>query len=113
MNRDHGVAHHPSMEVLSLEPIAIISMHASPVAPLGSGENGGMNVYLRAGCEELSRRGVPTGGFTRQSGGAGTDPGGLPGRGWVAPLPPCPGGGGGQREPVDPLPGFTPTRPHP
>jgi D-inositol-3-phosphate glycosyltransferase len=50
-----------------LKPLAIISMHASPTADLGSGENGGMNVYVRAVCEELSRRGVPTEIFTRRS----------------------------------------------
>jgi D-inositol-3-phosphate glycosyltransferase len=51
----------------SVNPLAIVSMHASPLAPLGSGENGGMNVYVRAVCEELSRRGIPTEVFTRRS----------------------------------------------
>lgn len=51
----------------ALKPLAIVSLHASPVAPLGSGENGGMNVYVRAVCEELSRRGIPTEVFTRRS----------------------------------------------
>jgi len=48
-------------------PIAVISLHVSPLAPLGSGENGGMNVYVRAVCEELSRRGIPTEIFTRRA----------------------------------------------
>src|SRR5256714_7096625 len=86
MKRDHGVAHHPSMEVLSLEPIAIISMHASPVAPPGAGENGGMNVYLRAVCEELSRRGIPTEVFTRRSSPGGDDRIRLAERSWVTRL---------------------------
>src|SRR5256714_6784184 len=86
MKRDHGVAHHPSMEVLSLEPIAIISMHASPVAPPGAGENGGMNVYIRAVCEELSRRGIPTEVFTRRSSPDGTDRVRLAERSWVTRL---------------------------
>ena len=38
-----------------------------------------MNVYLRAVCEELSRRGIPTEVFTRQSGGAGADYGNING----------------------------------
>ena len=37
------------------------------MAPLGLGENGGMNVYVRAVCEELSRRGLSTEVFTRRS----------------------------------------------
>src|SRR2546430_6284523 len=51
----------------ALKPLAIVSLHASPVAALGAGENGGMNVYVRAVCEELSRRGIPTEGFTRRT----------------------------------------------
>jgi D-inositol-3-phosphate glycosyltransferase len=49
-----------------VKPLAIVSMHASPIAPLGSGENGGMNVYVRAVCEELSRRGIATQIFSRR-----------------------------------------------
>lgn len=56
-----------------MKPIAIVSMHASPIAALGSGENGGMNVYIRAVCEELSRRGIPTEVFTRRSSPEGPD----------------------------------------
>ncbi|HYM51345.1 MAG TPA: glycosyltransferase [Candidatus Limnocylindrales bacterium] len=50
-----------------MKPLAIVSLHASPLAPLGSGENGGMNVYIRSVCIELSRRGIPTEVFTRRS----------------------------------------------
>src|SRR2546421_815127 len=80
----------------ALKPLAIVSLHASPVAALGSGENGGMNVYLRAVCEELSRRGIPTEVFTRQSGGAGTDRVRLAARGWGTPVAVGPGGGVGK-----------------
>src|SRR5438093_2788048 len=52
----------------ALKPLAIVSLHASPGAALGAGENGGMNVYVRAVCEELSRRGIPTEVFTRRTG---------------------------------------------
>lgn len=47
------------------QPIALLSVHASPLAPLGARENGGMSVYIRSVCQELSRRGVPTEVFTR------------------------------------------------
>jgi len=69
-----------------LKPLAIVSMHASPVAPLGAGENGGMNVYLRAVCEELSRRGIPTEVFTRRSSTSGNDRVRLGEKSWVTQL---------------------------
>jgi D-inositol-3-phosphate glycosyltransferase len=58
---------------MALKPLAIVSLHASPVAALGAGENGGMNVYVRAVCEELSRRGIPSEVFTRRSSPDGPD----------------------------------------
>lgn len=70
-----------------LKPLAIVSLHASPVAALGAGENGGMNVYVRAVCEELSRRGFPTEVFTRRSSADGPDRVRLAERSWVARLP--------------------------
>ena len=47
--------------------IAFISLHASPLARLGKRENGGLNVYVRAVCEELGARGVHTDVFVRRS----------------------------------------------
>src|SRR5437016_12396941 len=70
----------------ALKPLAIVSLHASPVAPLGAGENGGMNVYLRAVCEELSRRGIPTEVFTRRSSVSGPDRVRLAQLSWVTRL---------------------------
>jgi len=69
-----------------LKPIAIVSLHASPVAALGSGENGGMNVYIRAVCEELSRRGIPTEVFTRRTSPQGPDGERIAERSWVTRL---------------------------
>jgi D-inositol-3-phosphate glycosyltransferase len=46
--------------------IAVISVHASPVSPLGRGENGGMNLAIRRICEGLSDRGVPTDVYVRR-----------------------------------------------
>src|SRR5437763_14620737 len=106
MNRDHGVAHHPSKEALTLEPIAIISMHASPIAPPGAGENGGMNVYLRAACEELSRRGIPTEVFTRRSSPDDADRTRLAERSWVTPRTVGPAADPDTSQRVDPLPAF-------
>src|SRR2546430_9933195 len=66
----------------ALKPLAIVSLHASPVAALGAGENGGMNVYVRAGCEEVSRRGIATEVFTRRSSAQGPDRIPLAERSW-------------------------------
>src|SRR6202035_1298956 len=68
---------------MALKPLAIVSLHASPVAALGAGENGGMNVYVRAGCEELSRRGVASEVFRRRSTDQGPDRTRLAERSWV------------------------------
>ena len=69
-----------------MKPLAIVSLHASPVAALGAGENGGMNVYVRAVCEELSQRGIPTEVFTRRSSPEGPDRVQLAERSWVTRL---------------------------
>src|SRR3989440_3301892 len=73
-------------ETANLKPLAIVSLHASPVAALGAGENGGMNVYVRAVCEELSRRGIATEVFTRRSSAQGPDRIRLAERSWVTRL---------------------------
>src|SRR2546425_12762743 len=69
-----------------LKPLAIVSLHASPVAALGAGENGGMNVYVRAVCEELSRRGIPTEVFTRRTSVDGPERVRLAEKSWVTRL---------------------------
>ncbi len=46
--------------------IAVVSAHASPLAQLGRGENGGMNLGVRRLCEGLAERGVPTDVFVRR-----------------------------------------------
>ncbi|GAC1336992.1 MAG: D-inositol-3-phosphate glycosyltransferase [Candidatus Dormibacteria bacterium] len=53
--------------------IAVVSVHASPLGDLGSGENGGMNLAVRRLCEELSRLGVPSDVFTRRDHAGGPD----------------------------------------
>jgi len=50
------------------QAVAVISVHASPLSDLGSGENGGMNLAIRRLCEGLSLRGMPTDVFVRRDG---------------------------------------------
>lgn len=45
--------------------IAVLSVHASPLARLGEGANGGLNVYVREVCRALGEIGVATDVFTR------------------------------------------------
>lgn len=45
--------------------IAMISMHTSPLTQPGSGDAGGMNVYIRATAEELARQGIAVDIYTR------------------------------------------------
>jgi D-inositol-3-phosphate glycosyltransferase len=48
--------------------IAVISLHTSPLDQPGSGDSGGMNVYIRSVAERLGERGVAIDVFTRCSG---------------------------------------------
>jgi D-inositol-3-phosphate glycosyltransferase len=90
-----------------LKPLAIVSLHASPVASLGAGENGGMNVYVRAVCEELSRRGIPTEVFTRRSSPEGADRVRLAEKSWVTRLAVGPADDIDKAQLFDLLPDFT------
>ncbi len=47
-------------------PVAVISMHASPLGALGRGENGGGNLSVRRLCEGLAEAGIPTDVFVRR-----------------------------------------------
>jgi D-inositol-3-phosphate glycosyltransferase len=46
--------------------MAIVSLHTSPLDQPGTGDAGGMNVYVRAAAERLARRGVDVDVFTRR-----------------------------------------------
>jgi len=46
--------------------VAMLSLHTSPLAPLGRNETGGMNVYVRAVAAELGRLGVAVDVYTRR-----------------------------------------------
>jgi D-inositol-3-phosphate glycosyltransferase len=46
--------------------LAVVSVHASPLSPLGAGENGGMNLSIRRMCAGLAERGIPSDVFIRR-----------------------------------------------
>jgi D-inositol-3-phosphate glycosyltransferase len=48
--------------------VAVLSLHTSPLDQPGTGDSGGMNVYVRALSERLAERGVALDVFTRCSG---------------------------------------------
>lgn len=48
-----------------MQGVAILSMHASPLAQPGTGDGGGMSVYVRELAAHLARRGVGVEVFTR------------------------------------------------
>jgi len=45
--------------------VAVMSVHTSPLDQPGSGDSGGMNVYIRAVAERLAAQGVEVDLFTR------------------------------------------------
>ncbi len=45
--------------------VAVVSLHTSPLDQPGTGDSGGMNVYIRAAAERLGGRGVEVDVFTR------------------------------------------------
>lgn len=51
--------------------VAILSVHTSPLDQPGTGDSGGMNVYIRAVAERLARQGVAVDVFTRCRGEGG------------------------------------------
>ena len=46
--------------------VAIVSLHTSPLDQPGTGDSGGMNVYIHAAAERLAARGVDVDVFTRR-----------------------------------------------
>ena len=50
---------------MSVRRIAVFSMHTSPLAQPGTGDGGGMNVYVRALASALARAGVECDVYTR------------------------------------------------
>src|SRR3954454_7214327 len=58
---------------MSVRRIAVFSMHTSPLAQPGTGDGGGMNVYVRALASALARSGVECDVYTRAEGRAQPD----------------------------------------
>lgn len=52
---------------MAIRRIALLSVHTSPLAPMGGAKTGGMNVYIRELARELGRQGVKVDIFTRLS----------------------------------------------
>lgn len=52
---------------MSIDRIALISVHSSPLARMGGAKTGGMNVYIRELARELGRQGYQIDIFTRRS----------------------------------------------
>jgi D-inositol-3-phosphate glycosyltransferase len=52
---------------MTIRRLAMISMHTSPLAPLGGKKTGGMNVYIRELAQELGKRGIAIDIFTRRT----------------------------------------------
>lgn len=52
---------------MTVTRVAMLSMHTSPLAPLGGRETGGMNVYVREVATELAARGIAVDVFTRRA----------------------------------------------
>jgi len=53
--------------MVQIKRIAFISVHTSPLAPMGGKKTGGMNVYIRELSQELGRQGYKVDIFTRRS----------------------------------------------
>src|SRR5512133_3297818 len=50
---------------MSVQRVAMLSVHTSPLAQPGAGDGGGMNVYVRALASALARAGVECDVYTR------------------------------------------------
>jgi len=52
---------------MALHRLALLSVHTSPLAPMGGKKTGGMNVYVREFAQEAARRDIHVDIFTRRS----------------------------------------------
>lgn len=55
------------MVPLQIQRLAMISVHASPLSPMGDKKTGGMNVYVRKVAQEFAQRGVLVDIYTRRT----------------------------------------------
>lgn len=52
---------------MAVQRVAVISMHTCPLEQPGTGDSGGLNVYVMSLAYALSRRGIQTDIFTRKA----------------------------------------------
>ncbi len=52
---------------MPINRLAMLSVHTSPLEPLGGDKTGGMNVYIRELAQELGRRGIQVDIYTRRT----------------------------------------------
>lgn len=52
---------------MGIQRIAFLSVHTSPLAPMGGKKTGGMNIYIRELAQELGSRGIQVDVFTRRT----------------------------------------------
>jgi D-inositol-3-phosphate glycosyltransferase len=57
--------HHPEQVRGHAPRVAVVSLHTSPLDQPGTGDSGGMNVFIRAAAERLSAGGIGVDVFTR------------------------------------------------
>ena len=62
-----------SQSTSSLKRIALLSVHTSPLHQPGTGDSGGMNVYVAETAREIARRGIEVDIFTRATNAAEPD----------------------------------------
>ena len=84
--------------------VAVVSLHTSPLDQPGSGDSGGMNVFIRAAAERLSSAGVDVDVFTRSRDDHGPRVQDLGGRSRIINVP----AGPGSPVPKEALPRFLP-----
>src|SRR5699024_880437 len=63
--RGRPMSGHPAGPARGLRRVAVLSLHTSPLNQPGTGDAGGMNVYVLETARELARRGVEVEIFTR------------------------------------------------
>ena len=52
---------------MGIQRVALLSVHTSPVAPMGGAKTGGMNIYIRELARELGRQGICVDIFSRRA----------------------------------------------
>jgi len=70
-HREQAMSHHTPSPTTTPTRVAMLSLHTSPGDQPGSGDSGGMNVYIRAVAERLGAQGIDVDVYTRCNGRGG------------------------------------------